>query len=144
MTMTAAASVFGELFARYRDKLMELCMEEAYDESRMYCYLPDAPPWQDQCVLCECLAFDDGSLIGWHTLKRVCESEECRRLWAWIEARGKGSGGTKRRQLLKQRFGGTIWDVAHPVRREAILATMLEYESLEQQRVRKQRLRVAA
>lgn len=136
-------SCFSELFARYPGKMGELCSDEAYDAGRPCCYIPEWPQKQDECALCPAPAFDNGEQT-WHEQKRICESEECRSLWAWITAPGK-EGGNKRREALKLHFGTRrIWDVPHLMRREAILAAMLVYEAKERANAGKPRLRVAA
>jgi hypothetical protein len=137
-------SCFRELFARYPDKVMELCTEEAADARRPYCHIFDWPQTPDPCVLCDRPAFDDGEPIGWHEGKRVCDSAECHRLWFWIRAPGK-DGGNKRRQALKQHFGTrSIFDIPHGVRREAILTAMLTHEAQEKANGGKPRQRVVA
>lgn len=134
-------SCFRELYARWPDKLFELCMDEAYEENRLYCWTEDCGV--DLCALCDRHAFDDGT-HGWHEGKRLCDSPECRELWGWYMV-DKASGGYKRRRIFKDHFGKGIFDIEKPLRREAILTAMLTYEAMERAYdQRKTRQRVAA
>lgn len=119
---------FADLFARFPGKVMDLLLDEADQDNRPVCLVPDTRDEETRCFLCERRSFDNGE--GWSEINRTCDSEECRRLWAWFTAPTE-QGGYKRRLEFKRHFGQTIYSMSKPNRVNAILATMLTVEAKE-------------
>lgn len=139
-------NTFAEIIAVNPEKAMELCLEVADRAGHPYCYVwfdGEAPYENDLCELCGRHAFDDGSHDHRQPLRYTCDSEECRRLYAWYWAHSN-VGGQRRRDIMKKLVGKRLHETPKFMRREAILAAMLVYEAQEKERERKSRLRVAA
>lgn len=117
---------FRDLFATFPDKVMELCVEEAYQGERPYCaWWPDD---DNVCALCDRHAFEDGEpYVTAKSICDVCTSEECRQLWLWYRGR------SKHRQMFRRHYGKTIYQMPKAMRRDAIASLMLWVEAYEKE-----------